>query len=484
MWSNVGLCIAAALLVTYITHWIIKHWSNPKCKNGVVLPPGSMGLPFIGETLSLIIPSYSLDLHPFIKTRIQRYGTIFRTSVAGRPVVVSADPEFNNYVVAQEGRLVEIYYMDTFSKIFKQEGDDETRTTSTGAVHRYIRGITLTHFGSEKLKQTLLPQMQESVDKTLTAWSTQPSVEVKYAASVMFLNFSAKKMFSYDADTSPVDLGGRYSRIINGLMSFPLNIPGTAYHTCLKDQEKVTNMLREVVKDRRNSPERNQSDLLGQMVNDMDKEEFLSDDFIVHLVFGSLFASFESVSAVVALALHLLSHHPSALQELTAEHHEILSRKSRENPSSSLTWDEYKSMTFTLQVINETLRLGNVAPGLLRRALKDIEVQEKGFTIPAGWTIMVANSALQLNPDNFENPTEFNPWRWKDLEQYVVAKNFKPFGGGTRQCAGAEYSRVFLCTFFHVLLTKYMWTKIKGGPISRNPVLGFGKGIHIKFSQQ
>lgn len=32
-----------------------------------------------------------------------------------------------------------------------------------------------------------------------------------------------------------------------------------------------------------------------------------------------------------------------------AEHHEIL-RKRRENTSSSLTWDEYKSMTFTLQV--------------------------------------------------------------------------------------------------------------------------------------
>ena len=114
-----------------------------------------------------------------------RYGTIFRTSVAGRPVVVSTDPEFNNFVVRQEGRMVEIYYMDTFSKLFKQEADDESRISATGIVHKYIRGTTLGHFGSEKLKEKLLPQMEEFLDKTLSAWSSQPSVEVKYAASVV-----------------------------------------------------------------------------------------------------------------------------------------------------------------------------------------------------------------------------------------------------------------------------------------------------------
>ncbi|EXC31561.1 hypothetical protein L484_006593 [Morus notabilis] len=64
MWT-VALCLVTLLII-----WIRK-WKNPKCSNGV-LPPGSMGLPLIGETLHLIIPSYSLDLHPFIKTRLQR----------------------------------------------------------------------------------------------------------------------------------------------------------------------------------------------------------------------------------------------------------------------------------------------------------------------------------------------------------------------------------------------------------------------------
>ncbi|KAL5562365.1 hypothetical protein UlMin_032112 [Ulmus minor] len=476
MWNTVGLGVLAALLIICFTHWFWR-WRNPKC-NGV-LPPGSMGFPLIGETLPLIIPSYSLDLHPFIKTRLQRYGPIFRTSIAGRQVVISADPELNNYLFTQEGRLVELYYLDTFAKIFFQEG--ESRTNQLGVVHKYIRSIFLNHFGAEKLKEKWLPQIEEFVNKTLSQWSSQAFVEVKRSASAMVLNFSAKQIImSYDAENSSGSLSKAYTGIIEGLMSFPLNIPGTAYNKCLKNQKRIITMLRDILKKRRSSLEVYRGDFLDQISRDMDREKFLSEDFVVQLIFGGLFVTFETVSAVLALAFKLLSEHPLVLEELVAEHEAIL--KKRENPSSGLTWDEYKSMTFTLRVINETLRLGNVAPGLLRRALEDIPA--KGFTIPKGWTIMLVTSALQLSPNTFKDPLEFNPWRWKELDSHVVSKNFMPFGGGMRQCAGAEYSRVFMATFFHVLFTKYRWGKAREWQISRNPVLGFGKGIHIKFSQK
>ena len=67
MWIE-GLCIVAVVVI-YLTYWLNK-WSNPKC-NGV-LPPGSMGLPIIGESFQLNVRSYSLDVHPFIKKRAQR----------------------------------------------------------------------------------------------------------------------------------------------------------------------------------------------------------------------------------------------------------------------------------------------------------------------------------------------------------------------------------------------------------------------------
>ncbi|KAL6209146.1 hypothetical protein ACLB2K_020089 [Fragaria x ananassa] len=474
MWTVVASCLAA-LLIIYATGWIMK-WRHPKC-NGI-LPPGSLGLPLIGETLSLIFPSYSLDLHPFIKKRLKKYGLIFRTSIAGRPVVISADLEINNYLIQQEGKLLEVWYLDTFSKIFKQEGD--SRMNAAGKVHKYLRHIFLDHFGAEILKEKLLTQIEACVNKSLCSWSSQESVEVKHAASVMGLNFGAEHMIGYNAENSSGNLSQKYTRVIEGLMSFPINFPGTAYYKCLKEHKEVVTMLKDMLKERRVSPETRRGDFLDHLIVDMEKEEFMTDDFAVQLVFGGLFANYESVSPVLALCLSLLAKHPLVLQQLTAEHEAILNN--RTNPDSPLTWDEYKSMTFTLQVVNETLRLANVAPGLLRRVLKDIEV--KDLTIPAGWTVMVVNSALQMNPNIFKDPLEFNPWRWKELDGHVISKNFMPFGGGTRQCAGAEYSRAFLATFLHVLVTKYRWKLIKEGSIVRNPMLGFGNGIHIKLCEK
>ena len=62
-------CALVALATILLSRWVNK-WRNPKC-NGI-LPPGSMGFPLIGETIQLLIPSRSLDLHPFVKKRVQR----------------------------------------------------------------------------------------------------------------------------------------------------------------------------------------------------------------------------------------------------------------------------------------------------------------------------------------------------------------------------------------------------------------------------
>lgn len=467
----VGL-IVCALAVICIAQLVYK-WINPKC-NGI-LPPGSMGLPLIGETLQLMIPSSSLDLPPFIKRRMQRYGPIFRTSIGGRPVVVSADPDFNHFIFLQEGKLVKAWYLDTYAKLFKQ-GEN----VDGAYIHKYIRNITLSHFGAETLKEKLLPQLEKLVNTTLLAWSTLPCIEVKNAAVTMACDFGAKQLFSYDPERQE-KLSDKYINLSQGLMSLPLNIPGTSYYRCLKDQKKLISIMTDVLNTRRSMPPENRpNDVLDHILQDMNAEKFINDDFIVNLLFGLLYVSFDSLSSTLALAMNLLAENPLALEALTAEHEGVVGK--REGQHSSITWEEYKSMTFTHQVINETLRLQNGSPGLLRKARKDIHVN--GYTIPRGWAIMTLTSALHLNPDTFENPLTFNPWRWKDIEPKSIYKNFAPFGGGMKQCAGSEYTRLFLSTFFHVLVTKYRMTKISGGDVVRGPMLRFRNGIHVNISKK
>ena len=83
-----------------------------------------------------------------------------------------------------------------------------------------------------------------------------------------------------------------------------------------QDQKETCNILRKIVKERMNAPERHSKDLLDQAINDMDKEKFLSEDLIVQLMYSLLFASFESISSTLSLTLKLLADHPAVLQEL------------------------------------------------------------------------------------------------------------------------------------------------------------------------
>ncbi|KAL7212617.1 hypothetical protein ACSBR2_015328 [Camellia fascicularis] len=349
MWQ-VGLCVVAVVTIL-ISQWLYK-WRNRKC-NGV-LPPGSMGLPFIGETFQLLIPNHSLDLHPFIKKRIEKYGKVFSTNLVGRPIVITADPKLNNYLIRQEGREVEMWYLDTFQKVFGLEG--EARPNAVGQIHKYIRG-SMNFFGVDRLRTKLLAEIETTIRINMHRWSTQGTIGAKKETANMVAIFAAKNLFGHDVEKSSDDIGITIAGFAEGLLSFPLNIPGTQFYKCMEDKDKLEKVTRAKLKERIACPEEKKGD-------------FLDQNFIVSVIVGALFATVGSISTSITLSFKLFEDDPWVVEDLVAEHDIIL--KNREDKKSPLTWDEYKSMIVTMHVINEVLRLGNVAPGLLRKTLKDI----------------------------------------------------------------------------------------------------------------
>ncbi|GAV86745.1 p450 domain-containing protein, partial [Cephalotus follicularis] len=464
--------LVTSLLVVSFTHWVYR-WRNPKC-NGK-LPPGSLGLPLIGETIQFLIPSKSIDMTSFIKKRKMKYGKLFKTNLVGRPVVVSLDPDFNHYVLQQEGKLVELWYMDSFGKLL----NSDVTAAVTGYIHKYLRNLVLNHFGPEALKGNVISQLEETIDRKLQVWSKLPEFEVKKNSASMIFDITARMMFGYESEKSGENIGEYFTDFLQGIISFPLDIPGTPYHNCKKNQKKPLKLITELLNERRDNPEIRKGDFLEQIVEDTKNHDFMTDEFCIFVMFGLLLASIEAISATLVLTIKYLSENPSVVELLEEEHEAIL--KNRENPDSGLTWNEYKSsMTYTHYVMKESLRMASVAPGILRGVVQDIHVD--GYVIPKGWTLMVIPSAIQMNPDTYEDPLTFNPSRWKNIGANTTTKNFIPFGGGARTCAGAEFSKLLMGVFLHLLVTKYRWEKIRGGEVGRSPALGFGKGFYVKLS--
>ncbi|KAL9328674.1 hypothetical protein ACSQ67_003677 [Phaseolus vulgaris] len=469
MWP---LCLAA-LVIIGITHWVYR-WRNPSCHGK--LPPGSMGLPLLGETLQFFSPNTSSDIPPFIKQRMKRYGPIFKTNLVGRPIVVSTDPDLNYFIFQQEGQVFQSWYPDTFTEIFGRQNVGSLH----GFMYKYLKNLVLNLFGPESLKK-MLPEVEQTACRTLEKWSFEDSVELKEATARMIFDLTAKKLISYDSTKSSENLRDNFVAFIQGLISFPLDVPGTAYHKCLQGRKKAMKMLKKMLQERRGMKRKEQKDFFDYVIEELKKEgTVLTEAIALDLMFVLLFASFETTSLALTYAIKVLSDNPLVLKQLQEEHEAILKR--REDPNSGITWKEYKSMTYTFQFINETVRLANIVPGIFRKALREINF--KGYTIPAGWAVMVCPPAVHLNPAKYQDPLTFNPQRWEGMELTGATKNFMAFGGGMRFCVGTDFTKVQMAIFLHSLVTKYRWRPVKGGNIVRTPGLQFPNGFHVQIMEK
>lgn len=81
--------------------------------------------------------------------------------------------------------------------------------------------------------------------------------------------------------------------------------------------DKIQEVLKDIVEERLNFPETRRGDFLDQAIQDRDTEKFISEEFIVKLLFAISFASFESISTTLTLLLKFLAENPSVLQDLT-----------------------------------------------------------------------------------------------------------------------------------------------------------------------
>lgn len=112
-----------------------------------------------------------------------RYGPIFKTSLVGHPVVVSADEELNYLVFQQEGQLFQSWYPDSFVEILGRDNVGEQQ----GAMFRHLKNMVLRYFGPESLSRgdSMLRDVELAVSSSLCTWSTLPAVELKEAVSTV-----------------------------------------------------------------------------------------------------------------------------------------------------------------------------------------------------------------------------------------------------------------------------------------------------------
>ncbi|WVZ92515.1 hypothetical protein U9M48_038572 [Paspalum notatum var. saurae] len=408
------------------------------------LPPGSLGLPFVGETLQL----YSMSPKAFFSSRLEKYGEVFKTQVLGCPCVILASPEAAKMVLVSQAHLFKPTYPPSKERmigpqaLFFHEGD----------YHLRLRRLVQGWLGPDALC-ALVPDVEAAVASTLGGW------EGRVAST-----FHTMKRLTFDVGVITI-FGGRlaehvkeelrsnYFVVEKGYNSFPIPVPGTRYSRAIKARQRLGAIMSGILAARRANGYLG-DDLLGTLMRYRDDDgAALSDDQVADNVIGVLFAAQDTTASVLTWILKFLHDHPKLLEAVKAE--QMAFYEENDGGRLPLTWAQTRRMPVTNLVILESLRMASIITFTFREAVEDVHYQ--GFKIPKGWKVMPLLRSIHHSPKFFEDPQQFNPARFKVTPR---PGTFLPFGSGVHACPGNDLAKLEMLVLIHRLVTSYRWDVI------------------------
>ncbi|XP_057815322.1 3-epi-6-deoxocathasterone 23-monooxygenase CYP90D1 [Cryptomeria japonica] len=426
--------------------WLAMLWAG-QLHRPKRAPPGSFGLPVIGETLQFIRDSRSKNPQVYADKRKAKYGQpVFTTHHMGYPTVMSIDPEVNKFILQNEGK----YFLSNYPKSVRSLFGEGSIASTYGDLHKRIHNAVLSFINTTKLKQIIMADVEYVIKTNMSNWEGR-TVYVEDECKMMAFNIISKYLLGLMPGEETKFLMKEYKKFIEGIISLPIRIPGNYYNRSMTSKENCIKVMEKIVEERRRIPHSENKDILDALMNDTDQNGGKIPDHIIYNNIMNLFGAGDETGPMAMMcAVKFVYECPKALDQLREEHFAIRRRKESGEP---LTWNDYANcMTFTHQVINETLRLVNPAAGVNRKVVKDVEF--KGYFFPKGWLAFPYFRNVHLDETVYPDPLTFNPWRW---EKKIPSIYFTPFGGGPRICAGQELGKLEIAILLHYLVTQFTW---------------------------
>ncbi|XP_068640370.1 3-epi-6-deoxocathasterone 23-monooxygenase CYP90C1-like [Aristolochia californica] len=415
-------------------------------------PKGCLGWPLIGETVEFIACGRSSNPVSFMQKRRVLYGKVFKSHLLGRPIIVSTDAEVNKVVLQNNGSIFEPFYPRSISLLL----GESSILKINGNLRRRVHGLIGCFLKSPGLKDQVTRKIKDLMQLSMREWNEGQLVFIQDEARKIAFQVLAGVLMGIEPGEE-MDLLMREFRVFSdGLICVPVKLPGTTLYNSLKAKERMKQLVEKIIKEKMKKSENGTvKDVIDVLLNEMDskKDGQLTVDFICGNIIEMMIPGEDSVPMLITLAVKYLSDSPLALKQLLEENMELKRRKIHLGQEYECA--DYMSLEFTQDVINESLRLGNIVVAIWRKALKDVNIN--GYLIPRGWCVMASFSSIHLDEENYGNPYDFNPWRWQKNESKVLSNNFTPFGGGQRLCPGLELSRLEASIFLHHLVTNQRW---------------------------
>lgn len=208
-------------------------------------------------------------------------------------------------------------------------------------------------------------------------------------------------------------------------------------------------------------------DLLSRLVDcysgSQEDQRLLRDN-----VMSFLLAGHETTANGITWAFYELGRHPNMRQRVLEEAERVL-------VGETVTYDQVKQLSFTSQVVSETLRLYPPVWTMSRQMVgDDIIPLEDGRTLraPKGSTIMLCAYSIHRRERYWDDPESFLPERFRPGQEKTRPRySWIPFGGGPRLCIGFKLAELESILVLAKAFKKFDLRLVPGQAVKQEPII-------------
>jgi cytochrome P450 / NADPH-cytochrome P450 reductase len=419
----------------------------------------------------------------------RRFGHVYAVGVPTKKwrLVVVSDPDLLDEVSADEERFGKrVEEINFFDQLANSRGGGIS-VIGDGPHYEQIRRVMLPWYSTQN-QRTQFPRMKEQARKLVDAWmaiSDSQPLDARAWIERYTLEVSGRGACNYDfglfdggdphefAVAVPESTKESIRRVADPFPDFTL-FAGRARRARLKTYRRHNRELfrtaEALVRGRENtSPLGQQTDLLTRLLNTPDPEtgEYLDTETVRDQVLMHLSNGFNGPAITGGWLAYVLATHPDVEAKLIAEIDGITGG----DPDYDLQYDDLFALTYTTQVIKETLRIYPPLPVTIRRSKKDGALG--GYRIRKDDIILVGTLAAQRDQRYWgPDPDRFDP------EQFAIEKvvdrprhAFIPFSIGKRQCMAQEVTFMMLRVVLFEIYRHYLLRIAPGATVKKNAVV-------------
>lgn len=315
------------------------------------------------------------------------------------------------------------------------------------------------------LGDTIVAATREHVERWLDATRDGRFIDVPQAMLRLSLDIAGRALLGSDLGTG-VDVLRRYAdlalsqlneRVLHPLSPLPF-LPTPRVLRYRRAVRRANATIAAIVARRRHEPDR-AGDLLSMLLSAVDEDgRRLDDDEIREQVKTLVIAGYETAGSTLAWFFYNLALRPDVEQRVRDEVRAAGGER-------GLTAAGIQGLTYTRQVLNETLRLYPPAPWLGRQARRTCEVD--GWRVPRGAVVSVSPYVTHRHPAFWAEPETFDPDRFApEAARQRPRGAFFPFGVGPRYCVGQAFAMLEILLVLATVLPKWRFRLQPGAEVT------------------